>query len=831
MKIFFLFAFLVASFWNAGCVSKNPPHKKIESSARKIQPEVVIIPSLKKNIAEQEEYQGKYQKDARFLSLMAQASQEKEKTFDLFSRKTGILGTKKEKFLLAFQDYAGKGSAVSSIATSFDKEARRWTIKLTTEHFLTCRENLALLVRLRLLEAILEEKGMNEKMPFWFRWGIIYWIAQEEISLLDIFARKVLEDGRTLPEILKGAIHKECSFPEWEGFLAFVFLQNYYSEGKEKVKLYINRILEQGKDWESELQEVFQIPSYMWHEKSLPFSLTYFSQQYRPAWLGYRKALKLYLQKNYNESIPQWKKLYLQYPEGFMTGNVLFWLGMCYYRIEQYSTALEYFEKILKQFPCQCDHAAPLYYRKALCHYYQKNIPLAIAHLDDFIRDFPDHDLGQNAYFFLAEALVEQNQHRRATLVYEEFLQKFPLHTREKEATLAISEISMKLGWFQKAKKYNKALLSLKNTSSIEKEKSKEMLAAIDWVEKNPLDQALSQRMESVFQGFSEKNLAEKKALLMELSCIGKIAFPFVQSLKKEKEDVLLYAIDALQSIESLETSEFLLDILWQNPQMSNKILLALIQINIPFYSLQSRIKEQSLPPEKTKQIQESWQELSLGSGVSLQRKFPDLLKKLHSYPQDRLAMLQRLAVEANQEQIPLLLKIAEKEQNVVVKTQALKNLLLFPDNIQSNMLENFLTDQDVQIQILAVQGLGVIKEYPLSLIKPILKSSSPELKLAALEILSNAPDPIYWLAMTEEMEDGRVQVRNKIKDLVLKMPPNKILPVVLDSFVQEQKPLYFYTALVELIEKITKKSFLYNPDMTKEERKKLTERILSTWK
>ncbi len=830
MRKIIIFLLVFGSLWNSGCVS---PHRKKEIKAKNLsekKTEIVAkdIPP-KENISKaKREYQGKYKDDRRFLSLQEMVSKEKEKTFSLFSQKTGMFITDNESIAIVFQDYSLQDPFVSKVFTSFEKDAKTWLIHLSVEPFITCREDLSQTLRFRLLEVILEQKGIAGKLPSWFSSGLIYFLAQDEKPLLDTFAQKILEDGRTLPEILKSVVHKECPFPDWEGFLAFHFLQNYYPEGSEKLKIFLNRILEEGHDWESEIQEVFRIPSYTWYEKSLHFSLAHLAQKYRSAWIEYRKTLRLYLQKNYTEAIPQWKKLHLQYPDSFMTGNLLFWLGMCYYRIEHYSTALEYFEKILQQFSCQCTHIAQVHYRTALCQYYQKNMPLAIARLDDFIRDFPDHDLIQGAFFYLAQALQEENQPRRAIEVYETFLQRFPAHARKKEALLCASEISMKFGWLRRARNYNQAILLLDNISESEKKKSQETIESLDWIEKNPLDAPIAQKLESMFANFSQKSLAEKKALVQEISFMGKIALPFAQSLKSEGKDLLPYIIDSIRSIETIEAAEFLLEILWQNPEMSEKILLALLDTGIPFYALEARIKEKReiFSPDEAKQILKTIQDISLDVPVSLQKRFPDLLKKLHSSKEEQLKMLQKLIIEADSEQIPVLIKVAQRPNDISVRIQALKNLLSFPKQIQTKMIEGFFQDQDIRIILLAIQALGMITEYPLAILEPVLKYQDLEIKLAVLETLSKSASPSHWQAMIEQLKDQRPGVREKIKEFSKKIPSRKILPVLLDCFIQEEKPLYFYTAIVELIEKNIGKSLLYTPNMTKQQRQEIAKRL-----
>lgn len=61
---------------------------------------------------------------------------------------------------------------------------------------------------------------------------------------------------------------------------------------------------------------------------------------------SYQRALKLYNKKDYNKAIEEFKKLLESSPKGTYADNCTYWIGECYYMINDFAQAIGWYKKV-----------------------------------------------------------------------------------------------------------------------------------------------------------------------------------------------------------------------------------------------------------------------------------------------------------------------------------------------------------------------------------------------------------------------------------------------------------------------------------------------------
>ena len=115
---------------------------------------------------------------------------------------------------------------------------------------------------------------------------------------------------------------------------------------------------------------------------------------------AYNHALNLYLQKDFHGSIESFRILIEREPEGAYADNSQYWIGECYYSLEDYPNAIKEFQKVF-QFPenNKSDHAL---FKIALSYSKLGDTQRARSNMNRFILDFPNSELIEQAHQFLS---------------------------------------------------------------------------------------------------------------------------------------------------------------------------------------------------------------------------------------------------------------------------------------------------------------------------------------------------------------------------------------------------------------------------------------------
>lgn len=117
--------------------------------------------------------------------------------------------------------------------------------------------------------------------------------------------------------------------------------------------------------------------------------------------MAYNDALNRYFNKEYLEAIDEFRLLIDREPEGAYADNAQYWIGECYYSLENYPTAIIEFTKVFN-FPenNKSDHAL---FKIALSYHQLGRYKQATDNMSRFVYDYPYSELIPQAKDFLAD--------------------------------------------------------------------------------------------------------------------------------------------------------------------------------------------------------------------------------------------------------------------------------------------------------------------------------------------------------------------------------------------------------------------------------------------
>jgi tol-pal system protein YbgF len=115
---------------------------------------------------------------------------------------------------------------------------------------------------------------------------------------------------------------------------------------------------------------------------------------------AYNHALNLYFQKDFHGAIESFRILIEREPQGAYADNSQYWIGECYYSLEDYGNAIKEFQQVF-QFPenNKSDHAL---FKIAISYQQMGDGQRARANMNRFILDYPESELIEQAHEFLS---------------------------------------------------------------------------------------------------------------------------------------------------------------------------------------------------------------------------------------------------------------------------------------------------------------------------------------------------------------------------------------------------------------------------------------------
>ncbi len=771
-------------------------------------------------------YKGKYRHEPKLKQLLLEIPQISQTTISKIAEYTGFSYTELGKIIVKVSDWNAKDHPQHQVVRVAGQGQHQWEIRLVAEFLFTGKDALNLVFPRLLFTAIYQQQRPDslDTIPQWLWQATTWHIVDRSSDTFDYFYLQMLEEQRPLALFIAGLAVPNLEFPGLQGYLGLQFIQAFYSDGAAKLKQLLHNIFWQGKDWEAEFAAILGMPWIAWQDKARNFALSHLQKHYQGTILAYRKILRLYLQKDYATAIPELKKMTFEFSNTFIAGNLLFWLGMCYYRVEQYPAAQEYFQEAIQKFSPQLTYLAEAYYRSALCDFHQSRLATAIPKLSDFARDFPDHDLRPSALFFVGQCLQQQNRMRDAILTYESLAQQYPQHSRTKEALFQAGLLCPKLGWFRTAQQNYEHLLMLQLAPE-EQQQTQANLSALVETQKNPIPQDLAKQLDNQISHFQSKPKAEQQMILEECSRIGEHSLPWLEKLADLiSPDLIQNLIQSAVQMQSSKAARVLLHTLRKYPEQSNALLLGLIQLQIPMQFLQEWVQSAitNLPAAQQTKITQQLEMVLWDITPAMQEKLPYILVYLNSSAAKQAQVVEQLALGFGIEQVPVLARLARYGASPEVRIQALENLVEWQDEKSSPLLAQLLLDTNPQIQIAALLGLAQMKQYPWPEFAKLLRIAQRETKLTLLDVLAASESSMAWPIMIQAIEDDDLIIRDRAKQTLRQMPSQTLLPLIIPKFIENGHAVYFYMALAKLLQEVTKSNIPFEPEMTQEQRKQL---------
>ncbi len=122
-----------------------------------------------------------------------------------------------------------------------------------------------------------------------------------------------------------------------------------------------------------------------------------FNTDYR---LAYNDALNRYFNREYLEAIQEFRVVIKREPDGAYADNAQYWIGECYYSLEDFESAITEFGKVFTfTGNNKSDHAL---FKIAISYQQLGRYLKAREHMNQFILDYPESELVDQAHDFLA---------------------------------------------------------------------------------------------------------------------------------------------------------------------------------------------------------------------------------------------------------------------------------------------------------------------------------------------------------------------------------------------------------------------------------------------
>ena len=155
----------------------------------------------------------------------------------------------------------------------------------------------------------------------------------------------------------------------------------------------------------------------------------------------YSLVLESYQNKNWNKVIEQAFLLLEEYPTTAFAQDVLFYLAVSYFELEEYERANHYFSSYLKKQMTPKFFEETFMYKFKIAEKYRTGTKKAILGLkwiparqealdiyEELISTLPNHELTAQSLFAKAELLAKGKDYKESIETYQNLIQQFPKH-------------------------------------------------------------------------------------------------------------------------------------------------------------------------------------------------------------------------------------------------------------------------------------------------------------------------------------------------------------------------------------------------------------------
>jgi Uncharacterized protein conserved in bacteria len=138
--------------------------------------------------------------------------------------------------------------------------------------------------------------------------------------------------------------------------------------------------------------------------------------------------------------------------------EILFWLAETYFKGRDYERALQFYQRIIREFP-QSRFTAYAYYNSACCFNGLKKYTEALNGLKDFVQRYPKHKYAVEAEYKIGEILLATNNYAQAKTYLTQYLQKQPQPETRAAAYCLLGEVNYRTNDYAEAIRYYRLCL------------------------------------------------------------------------------------------------------------------------------------------------------------------------------------------------------------------------------------------------------------------------------------------------------------------------------------------------------------------------------------
>jgi len=169
--------------------------------------------------------------------------------------------------------------------------------------------------------------------------------------------------------------------------------------------------------------------------------------EYTPQELLYKKSYGLYAAKKFEAAIASFSEYIKKYPTTALVENCLYWIGECYYAMEDYDKAKSYFSQTRERYPAgnkagdakikyeMCQRKTgekvktpqELAYESIYQDYKDTNYDRAISRGLEFIEKKKDGEQKRKVRSLIAKSYENSRKFDKALVAYKEIVSKYPL--------------------------------------------------------------------------------------------------------------------------------------------------------------------------------------------------------------------------------------------------------------------------------------------------------------------------------------------------------------------------------------------------------------------
>lgn len=220
-----------------------------------------------------------------------------------------------------------------------------------------------------------------------------------------------------------------------------------------------------------------------------------------------------------------------QFPQSKFTADIYWELGAEAYNRKNYDRALDYFERLILDFP-NSSQALQAYYYKADSYFLKGDFPNAVMNFKNFVLNYPQDALTKDSRFKLAVAYFSLKNYGEAAVAFHDFIEKHPDDPKARDASLNIPVCYGKAGQpYQGVSAYedflrrypgdSKAPFAILQTGQLY-EQAEDFAKAAEAYKKVPADQP------EVFEAYFSMGRCYKK---LKASAEEKAAYRLLQAL------------------------------------------------------------------------------------------------------------------------------------------------------------------------------------------------------------------------------------------------------------------------------------------------------------